>query len=262
MNQLYPQDASSYLSILIIFLRLLGLFLLVPGFSHQTIPNSVKMALALSLSLALYPMLSPVLPHVTNSLGDLALIAIRESAIGFLMGFAAYLTFEGIALGAQFVGYQMGFGTAGIIDPQNQAQVSILVPLHGWLMLMMFFLTDMHHNLLKLFVMSFEVTKGYLGTDVIVSPQLFQTFLGLTTKLFILAIQMAAPFTLLILCCNVAVGVLSRLLPQMNILLFSFPITILLGFCGLYILAPDLLSHFELVLQGMTDDVINVLRTI
>jgi flagellar biosynthesis protein FliR len=262
MNQLYPQDPANYLGVLFIFLRLLGLFLLVPGFSHQTIPNTIKVGLALSLSLALYPMLSPLLPHVPTSVGEMTLMALRESAIGFIMGFAGYLTFEGISLGAQFVGYQMGFGTAGVIDPQNQAQVSILVPLHGWLLLMMFFLTDMHHNLLKLFVLSFEVTRQFLGADLVITQALFQTFMTLTTKLFVLAIQMAAPFTLLILCCNVAVGVLSRLLPQMNIILFSFPITILLGFCGLYVLAPDLLSHFELVLQGMTDDVVSVLKTI
>ncbi|NBY19556.1 hypothetical protein EBQ74_04790 [bacterium] len=77
-----------------------------------------------------------------------------------------------------------------------------------------------------------------------------------------MAIQMGAPFTLLILACNVVMGVLSRLMPQLNVMLFSFPVTILLGFCALYLLAPDILDYMENLLNLMGENCISLLKTL
>ncbi len=260
MNALYPKDWMSYLSVLQIFLRMLGLFLLMPGFSHNNIPPRVKILFSLVLSLALFPILKSQLAPLPESLAGLGGIALRESAVGLLMGFASYVTFEGVALASQFIGTQMGFGAAGIVDPINQSQTSILVALQGWLILMVFFFTDMHHKVLQLFVMSYDVTAP-ISHDFATTAVLAE-FIRITGKIFIMAVQMAAPFTLLILATNVAVGVLSRMMPQMNIMLFSFPVTIMLGLCTIYFLAPDMLSYIENVLGEMLGDMSSLMRVV
>lgn len=261
MSSLYPHSLYSYLDIFLVFLRLGGLFLLVPAFSHQTIPPMVKLVLAFALSLAIYPIVRPFLGGLPNGVSSLIGAVTRETAIGFLMGFAAYITFEAINLSAQFVGYQMGLGTAGLMDPQNQAQVSVVVPLHGWLALMIFLVSDMHHQILGLFVQSFEITRassleGFTGMGML------NAFTLITGKLFFIAVQMAAPFTLLILAINVAIGVLSRMMPQMNMMLFSFSITILLSFAGLYVVAPELLSYLDTTLGEIGADVLGILKVL
>jgi len=261
MKELYPNDLMQYLNVLQVFLRLLGLFLLMPGFSHNNIPPRVKILFALVLSLALYPILKDQIGPLPLSLAGLGGVALRESAVGLLMGFAAYVTFEGVALASQFIGTQMGFGAAGIVDPINQSQTSILVALQGWLILMVFFFTDMHHRVLQVFVMSYDVTGHFAHQDFATAAVLAE-FIRITGKLFIMAVQMAAPFTLLIMASNVAVGILSRMLPQMNILLFSFPITILLGLCTIYFLAPDLLAYIENVLYEMLGDMTSMMRIV
>jgi flagellar biosynthetic protein FliR len=260
MSYFYPENWVSHMNILVIFVRFMGFFILVPGFSHHTIPPTFKTLLAMALSLALYPLLGRYLPALSFDLGSLAVVAIRESAIGLLMGFAADITFEAVNLAGQMIGYQMGFGSVGLMDPQNHAQVSIIVPLQGWLLLMVFFLTDMHHQLLRLFVMSFEVTRG-LEINL-VSQGMMKLFVSISGRLFFLAVQMAAPFTLLTLAVNLAMGVLSRLLPQMNVLLFTFPITMLLGFVTLYLIAPEMLEYLESLLGEITSDVSLLLRTL
>lgn len=260
MNQLYPQNWMSYLSIASVFLRLMGFFLLVPGFSSKAIPNTVKVIFCLSLSLALFTILKPGLGTFPETWGEIAFLALKESGVGLLMGFVCSLTFEGIHLAAQFIGYQMGFGTAGLMDPQTQSNESLLVPLHTWLALLVLFFTDMHHELLKLFVMSYTVTQN-LTIEVISNQKIMEILVTVSGRLFLLAIQMAAPFTLLILAVNAAIGVLARLMPQMNVMLFSFPVTILLGFGAIYLLAPEMIDYISRLLDEMSQNSLTLLKT-
>jgi len=260
MSALYPQNWTAYFQILIVFLRGLGLFLMVPVFSHRAVPARIKVALALTMSLALYPMVQASLPPLPSDLEELTLLILRESAIGWLMGFAAYITFEAISLGAQFAGAQMGFSSAAIPDPQYQG-TSSLVPLQSWLAIMVFLLADMHHQLIIVFVKSFSLTSA-LGQVSMDTPRFLNTLIVMTSKLFWLAIQIAAPFTVLVLCCNAVIGVLSRLMPQMNVLLFSFPVTMLLGLAALYLFAPDLLSVIENALGEASGDMLTMLRAL
>jgi len=261
MTTLYPQNLIQYLDIVLVFLRLLGLFVWLPVFSHNSIPGTVRLLMALAMSLALYPIVQPYLGGAPTTLGEMAGGALRETLVGLLMGFVAYITFESISLAAQFVGSQMGLGAAGLMDPMNHSQVSVIVPLHTWLTLMVFLLANFHHDFIKLFAVSFEMTHHSQFASWS-GPGMLQAFFAVTGKLFLVAVQMAAPFTLLLFGLNIAIGVFARLLPQMNMLVFSFTLTVMFGFGGLYIVAPDLLHYMEGLLGEMSSDVLTVLKVL
>ena len=261
MTALYPNNWMAYLGVFIVFVRVLGFFLLVPGFSHKTVPVNVRVLLCLSLSLAFYPLVKNFIGIFPETWGGIFVLTIKESGVGLLMGFVCYLTYEAIHLAAQMVGYQMGFGTAGLIDPQNQSSESLLVPLHGWLAILIMFTTDLHHHLLKLFLMSYVATQK-IHLSSFTSVDVFRLLSTVSGNLFVLAIQMGAPFTLLILTCNAVMGVLSRLMPQLNVMLFSFPLTILLGFCALWLLAPEILEYLGNLLNLMGENCITLIRTL
>ena len=260
MTSLYPNDWMAYLGGFTVFVRVLGFFMLVPGFSHKTIPVNIRILLCLSLSLAFYPIVKSSVGAIPGTWGGIVILVLKESGVGLLMGFICYITYEAIHLAAQIVGYQMGFGTAGLIDPQNQSNESLLVPLHSWLALLVLFTTDMHHHLLKLFLMSYVATQK-LQIESFSNIETFNLVVNVSGNLFALAIQMGAPFTLMILSCNLVMGVLSRLMPQLNVMLLSFPVTILLGFCGLYLLAPEILDFMANLLQEMGQNCVLLLRT-
>ncbi len=261
MSIYFPQDWTVLLRIVTVFFRLLGLFIFVPFFSHHTIPNRMRLMLAIALTFALFPLVEKYVAPLPPGVGGLALVVLRESVIGLLLGFTAYLTFESIHLGAQFIGYQMGFGAAGVLDPSHSKEMSVMVPLQGWLALMVFLMADMHHQMIGIFVRSFETT-AIMHHDFGTSLPLLNLIVAKAGGLFLLAIQMAAPFSLVILACNVLMGVLARLLPQMNVLLFSFPVTILFGIAALYIVAPEMLDFFEDRLGGMSADMMEMLRVL
>lgn len=260
MTSLYPNDWMAYLGVFTVFVRVLGFFMLVPGFSHKTIPVNIRILLCLSLSLAFYPIVKSSVGAIPGTWGGIVILVLKESGVGLLMGFICYITYEAIHLAAQIVGYQMGFGTAGLIDPQNQSNESLLVPLHSWLALLVLFTTDMHHHLLKLFLMSYVATQK-LQIESFSNIETFNLVVNVSGNLFALAIQMGAPFTLMILSCNLVMGVLSRLMPQLNVMLLSFPVTILLGFCGLYLLAPEILDFMANLLQEIGQNCVLLLRT-
>jgi len=261
MTSFYPQQWTAYLDIMRVFLRLLGLFVVVPAFSHKAIPTVVKVSLALALSLAFYSFLKPYLGAVPMTLGGLALVALRETVVGLLMGFTAYLVFEAVHLAGQFIGYQIGFGSVGLIDPVNNTQSSVLVPLTGWMALMVFFIMDLHHLMIQLFIYSFKITQN-MDLALVGSASVFKVLSETTGNLFVVAVQMAAPITLLALTVNMTVGILSRLLPQMHVILFAFPLTILLGLCTLYVVAPEYLAAMESILGETGDRVVAVLRAL
>lgn len=258
MNALYPSDWLDYLRILGVFFRLLGLFVMFPVFSNHAVSLRIRLLIALSLSLALFPIVSPHLIPLTPTIDGLLVLAVRESAVGLMLGFVGMVTFEAINLGAHYVGYQMGFGTVGMMDPQNNAQVSALVPLQGWISMVMFWVTELHHEVIRVIVESFKITSGanldFTSNDVL------KHAVALTSELFVTAVQLAAPLTLLILSTNIAMGVLGRMMPQLNLILFSFPITILLGLTGLYILAPEMLGSVDLSLTEISGKMILLLK--
>lgn len=261
MQSLYPQNWEGFLPVFLIFLRFLGLFLLIPGFSHSAVPARMKILLSLVMALGLYPVLRGYIPPVTTDAGTLFVYVVRELVIGFVMGLAAYITFEALALGAQFVGTQMGFGVGNLFDPSSDAHASVLVVLKGWAVLMIFFALNIHHQIIHVFVTSFEFTSRVTGSHLGMAASV-EAFIKMSGKLFVMAVQVAAPFTFLVLVLNAAIGVLSRMLPQMNVLLFSFPITITLGIIALYIIAPEYLDFVERALAEVTNDMVRLLKTV
>jgi len=259
LSQLYPYDWTRYLEISGVFLRMLGMFLLAPAFNHRSIPVIIKVVLAFALSLALFPIVSPLITPFPTDLLGVFILAFRETAVGMLLGLGIHLVVESIHTAAQFIGFQMGFGVGGLMDPQMQSSVTVLVPLYGWLVLMLFFVLNLHHELLVLFVSSFKITQKMNG-NVFEDITLFKMVTQLFGNLFVVAVRMAAPFTLLALINNLAVGVMNRLIPQMNVMLFSFPITILLGLATFYFIAPELLNFIENLLSEASDQTVAVLR--
>lgn len=259
LSQLYPQDWTRYLEISGIFLRMLGMFLLAPAFNHRSIPVSIKIVLAFSLSLALYPVVQRFLNPFPMDFFGLILMAFKETAIGILLGLGIHLVVESIHTAAQFIGFQMGFGVGGLMDPQMQSSVTVLVPLYGWVVLMLFFVLNLHHELLTLFVSSFRITQKIDG-NFLENTSAMNLVIQLFGDLFVVAVRMAAPFTLLALISNLAVGVLNRFIPQMNVMLFSFPVTILLGLITFYFVSPELLNFVENLMSEASDRTVNLLR--
>lgn len=205
-------------------LRLLALFSTAPFFAHSAVPPRVRLALAVVIAAGLAPALAA--PPGLEA-GTLAVAALQELLIGACLGVTASLVFAGVGLMAEVASVQGGIGAAAAFDPTSDASSVALGSLARMLALVLFLALDGHHALLVAAVRSFELAPA--GPTGLAS--LLGRAAGLGADVFETALRLAAPFTAALLLANVLMGVLGRVIPQLNLMSLQLPaqIAITLG---------------------------------
>lgn len=212
------------MAFLLIFVRVSAFIMVLPMMGGQTVPLPVKAFFILAISFILVPMVQ--VPEVDLGLGVLSLGILEEILMGLLIGVGTRFLFAAVEIGAEVMGVQMGFGLAHIFDPMASQQVSLIGRIHGMLAILIFFLVDGHHLILQALIRSFEWVP-FLGFKM--NGMMVQDFIQLGSQMFVLGLQVAIPVMVSLLLVNVTIGILGRVVPQMNVLLFGFPITIGVG---------------------------------
>ena len=196
--------------------RMLGVFFIAPVFGHKAIPLRVRLVLAIAMAW----FVAPQLDTSQFAAGSLGVWVVREATIGLALGFAATLVFSGFALMAELASIQGGLGAASVLDPSSGANSVVLTALVGSFALFVFLAVEAHHDLLRAPVLSFKrlppggsasLVPGFLGI-----AQLGQT-------IFEVAVRLAAPFTAVMLVTNLAIGMLGRAIPQLNLMSLQLP---------------------------------------
>jgi flagellar biosynthetic protein FliR len=199
------------------------LFLSAPVFGGAYAPALLKIGLSIVVAVSLIPIVP--LPETLGA-ASLTVVVLREALIGLALGFAIRVLVAGAEFAGHLAGFQLGFSYASIVDPQSGVRNGVLSALYGTVAIMVFFGINAHHDLLRALVRSFEMLPvgsgqvgGGLGTVVI-------QMLGLV---FLTGAQLAAPVTIVLLVTELALGLLARTAPTLNLLAQGFPVRLLVG---------------------------------
>lgn len=223
--QLIPVE--KFQSFLICAARVGALMGSLPVFSGGQTPARVQTGLAVILSLVVFPVLEPFIPHQIFEPFGLALLLANEALLGILLGFAARLIFTAVEFGGTVVGYQMGFAAANVFDPQNERQISLISQFQSVLAILLFLALDIHHLFLRAIVHSYQLLPpGHLDFSGGAVPFLMQ----LAGSMFVLGVKFSAPILAVLLLSGFVLGILARVFPQLNVLMLSFPVNIGLAF--------------------------------
>jgi flagellar biosynthesis protein FliR len=227
-------SADTLVVFLLILTRVGGLVLTAPVLSQSRIPPMVKGALSVVVAMVLLPVVPPPLardPGLPTLVGWLVL----EALVGSLLGLAASLIFAGVATGGQMVGFQMGLTYAGAVDPQFNSQMSPVAELLNLAGLLLFLLLDGHHHLIRALAYSYKLAPvgAFHLTEVRIDR-----LIAASGALFVLALQVASPIIILLLLTDLALSLLSRLVPQMNIFVVGAPAKIGVGLIMLTLSMP------------------------
>jgi len=211
---------------MLVFARVGTLVMLMPAIGERFIPARVRLGFALFLTLALIPVARPLLPGGGLSPAVFGMLAL-ELMIGLMIGLTARLVVASLQTAGNFVSQALGLAFAESVDPTQGGQAAAL---GNFLMLIgvaLVFATDGHHLVIAAIGGSYAVLPP--GT---MPPTGDAAVLALTTmaKGFSVAVQIAAPFIVLGLLFNLGLGVLSRLMPAMQVFFLGVPATIMLGF--------------------------------
>ncbi len=249
--------------ILIVFLlltiRIGAIVLSLPLLNSRNIPAQLKVMLILMLSVALYPLVQTQQVVIPQRLGHLGLIVVSEMLIGLTIGFVAQILFAGIQLGGEIISQQMGLNFATIFDPQNAHQVSLIAHFQDVLAMLLFLSGSAHHWFIIAMAESLQsIPLGALSASGAVLPVIL-TLLG---KACVIAIQLAAPVSIALLLATLVLGVIARLVPQLNVFALSFPATLGLGMVMLALALPALMGGIQLAFGQLGNDLVQVIRVL
>ncbi len=215
-------DAGLLIGFLLALVRATAWLVIVPPFATRAIPPMVKIGLSAAIALPVADDLAPTTPII--ELGALLAAIVLQVAIGIALGFIVYLLFAAVQAAGELIDLFGGFTVAPAFDPLSNAQSSTFGRFYQLLAVTLLFVINGHILLVRGFMTSFEAINA-------TSPRLENLSGNLASAValfFLAAIEIAAPLLAALFLAEVALGLLSRAAPQMNVFLIGFPFKILL----------------------------------
>ena len=200
--------------------------MLMPGFSNAAISARTRLAIALLITLVLYPLLRPSFGAVSTDLFVLLSLVLREVFIGLIIGLVTAFVISTTQVAGTIIASQIGLAYSQTFDPTQGVQGVVLGSFMSTLAVVLIFATDLHHLAIGALFSSYELFE--VGAVPIEGDALMLAVQALSSS-FIVATQMSAPFLAFGLIFYLGIGVLSRLMPQVQIFFVAMPASIAVG---------------------------------
>jgi len=235
------------LSVIWPFVRITAMLLVAPIFGARGVSTQMRLGFGFLLALMIAPQLPA--PPMIDVLGMQGLvIAIQQVLIGIAMGFVLQMVFSAITQAGEIMALSMGLGFAQVVDPVGGLQVPIVSQFLVIIATLLFLAMNGHLVLLEMLLLSFSSLPIGVGGLV---PDDFWALLNFGTIMFNGALLIALPAVASLKIVNLALGVVARTAPQLNIIAVGFPVMMLVGFVLLSILLPSVFARLgELMTQG------------
>ena len=225
----------------LIFLRIGCVFMLMPGFAAMYINTQTRLIIALVVTIILYAPISPLIPAQPSDFGLELQYFINEITIGLFLGIIMQVLFFALNFAGSIASQSIGFANAQIFDPAFQSQSMLIESFFSVLALTIIFLTDIHHLMIEALVNSYQLFP--LGKNLPIgdmSAHLVQTL----NHSFNFGFKLGAPFIAFTVIFYSCMGLVSRLMPQLNIFFLSLPLQIYLGLGLLFLTVPVIINVF------------------
>lgn len=235
---LLPALAATFM---LVFARIGAMVMLLPGFGEVSVPVRVRLGIALLLTLILLPLHRSAYHIDMTSMAPLLVMLVHEIIIGLVLGATARMTLAALSVAGSVIAQQLGLGFVTAIDPTQGQQGALIGNFLTILGLTLLFATDMHHLIIAALNDSFTIfAPGALMPSGDVASLATRAF----TVAFKIGIQLAAPFIVFGLVFNLGLGILARLMPQMQVYFVGVPLSILIGFVILAIILVTMMGTF------------------
>jgi flagellar biosynthetic protein FliR len=236
---------------LLVFARAGTMVMLLPGLGEQNISARMRLTIALILAAVLVPLHRAAYHIDPNALGPLIVILVEEIIVGAVLGLTARLTISALEVAGSVIAQQLGLGFVTAVDPTQGEQGVIIGNFLTMLGITLFFATDMHHLVIAALNDSYTLFEpGEVPATGDVAALVTKTVSGA----FRIGIQLSAPFLVFGLLFNLGLGVLSRLMPQMQVFFVALPLSILLGFLFLLLALGSMMGLFLDYAGGVLHD--------
>lgn len=230
---------------LFILARMSGFVLFNPILGRQSIPGLFRSGMVLLLSVTVFS-ITDARPAVPGSILETALILLLEMAVGYILGVVMNFFFYIPLLGGETIDAQMGMSMGKTYDPGSQTSVSVSATLFNTMMILLFFAANGHHTLMRVILVSGEIVP--FG-QVALGQDLYAAVLELFIDCTILAVKLCMPILAAELLGQMSMGVLMKVIPQINIFVINIDLKVIIG-VGLELLLLVPISEYLLEVEG------------
>lgn len=218
---------------MITFVRIGAALTIMPGVGDSFVPQNIRLYIALGISLVLMPLVSPYLPNPIPTTAGLLVLIGSEFIVGIFMGTVARIFMTALDTAGMIISMQSGLGNAQVFNPAMATQGSLVGALLSITGVVLIFVTNMHHLLIYGLIGSYEVFPvGAVPNSGDMADMLSKAIAGS----FMVGVQISAPFIVLSMMLYIGMGVLSRLMPQVQVFMLSLPLQITLSLLTLVLM--------------------------
>jgi len=232
---------ASIFAALLVFTRIGSALLVLPGFSAPYVPPRMRLLLGLMVALLVTPAVTPILPALPESAVALFLIILGEILIGLFLGTIGRLFISSLTTAGMFIAYSSSMANALTNDPSAAQQGSISGSFLTATALLLIFTLDLHHLMLVAVVDSYQL---FVPGQVPPIADFADMISRIVAETFLLSFQIASPFIMVAMIFILGLGMLGRLMPQMQVFFVAMPLQIGIGLTVLAATLPVLLRWF------------------
>ncbi|MDX5476574.1 MAG: flagellar type III secretion system protein FliR [Bacillaceae bacterium] len=233
---------------LLIFVRVSAFFITLPLFSYRSVPAQFKVGFAFFLALIMA--INFDLPILTIE-GDYILLILKELMVGLLIGLIAYIVLAAIQIAGGFIDFQMGFAMANVIDPQTGAQSPIIGQFFYTFALLLLLAVNGHHLMLDGIFYSYQLIPLTQVWIPLADENVLEFVVKKINMMFIVALQLAIPIVGALFLVDVALGIVARTVPQLNVFVVGLPLKIGVSFIAILLSLTILFSLFYKLFEMM-----------
>ena len=238
MVDLLPTEVFAFF---LVFSRLGAMFMLLPALGETAIPIRVRLVMALTVSFLIYSLVREALPAIPTSPMTLGILIIIEIFIGILIGTSIRLLLSALHTAGTIIAMQTGLAMAQAFDPAQGAQSALMSTFLTLMAVVLIFITNMHHMMISAMYDSYVLFP--VGADIKMSD-FAELVIRTVANSFLLGIQIASPFIVYGMIFSVGLGIVARLMPQLQVFFIAMPLNILAGFIILTIVLSAGMTWF------------------
>jgi flagellar biosynthetic protein FliR len=251
-------NENELLAFALVLLRVLSFLITWPVFSMYSVPQPLKVLLAVVITICLFPVINRT-GLGSQPLGtDIAWLAMKELFTGLCIGYVTRFFFFAITIGGNIIATSMGLANAQVFNPALNMQSTPVEQFYVALGTLLFLSINGHHIFLTGLAQSFDlVPLSFHGTNLAI----FADSGGLIQRTIEAGLKISAPIMVAIFFMNLAMGIIGKAVPQINVLVTSLPINIMVGFGVMIIMIPLFISQLDGLLAHMATEMMSVIKS-
>lgn len=251
-------DPAYLFTILLVFVRIGGLMIAAPVFSHMAVPVRVRIFMAVLMAYILVGFVpGPLPPNLAQPVALMLAVGV-EALTGVMLGFAAQFLFWSVQYAGEIIGYQMALGLANVFNPIDGVHSN---PAGRFLMtslLLVFILLDGHHQVIEALVLSFDVIP-LAGANLASGGPLILQWTG---HFFATAMKLASPFMITIFLVDASLGVFAKVAPQADLFSVALPLKLIVGMSMMVVFVGNFLPLIPDMIDRMFSDLLTLIEAL